>query len=77
MAKIKGTVVVDAERCKGCELCVVACPMKVLALSGEVYGMGYRFSRMVSPEACTGCAACASVCPDSCITVYRQKFTEP
>ena len=75
MAKIKGTVVVDAERCKGCELCVVACPMKVLALSGEV--KGYRFSRMVSPEACTGCASCASVCPDSCITVYRQKFTEP
>ena len=77
MTKIKGAVVVDAERCKGCELCVVACPMKVLALSGEVYGKGYRFSRMVSPEACTGCASCASVCPDSCITVYRQKFTEP
>ena len=77
MAKIKGTVVVDAERCKGCELCVVACPMKVLALSGEVNSKGYRFSRMVSPEACTGCASCASVCPDSCITVYRQKFTEP
>ena len=67
MTKIKGAVVVDAERCKGCELCVVACPMKVLALSGEVNGKGYRFSRMVSPE----------VCPDSCITVYRQKFTEP
>ena len=74
MTKIKGAVVVDAERCKGCELCVVACPMKVLALSGEVNGKGYRFSRMVSPEAC---ASCASVCPDSCITVYRQKFTEP
>ena len=77
MTKIKGAVVVDAERCKGCELCVVACPMKVLALSGEVNGKGYRFSRMVSPEACTGCASCASVCHDSCITVYRQKFTEP
>ena len=48
MTKIKGTVVVDAERCKGCELCVVACPMKVLALSGEVNGKGYRFSRMVA-----------------------------
>ena len=26
MAKIKGAVVVNTERCKGCNLCVVACP---------------------------------------------------
>ena len=26
MAKIKGAIVVDTERCKGCNLCVVACP---------------------------------------------------
>ena len=25
MAKIKGAIVVDTERCKGCNLCVVAC----------------------------------------------------
>ena len=29
MAKIKGAVVVDTERCKGCSLCVVACPLDV------------------------------------------------
>ena len=28
MAKIKGAIVVDTERCKGCNLCVVACPLK-------------------------------------------------
>ena len=33
MAKIKGAVVVDTERCKGCNLCVVACPLNVLALT--------------------------------------------
>ena len=27
MAKIKGAIVVDTERCKGCNLCVVACPL--------------------------------------------------
>ena len=32
MAKIKGAVVVNNERCKGCDLCVVACPANVLAL---------------------------------------------
>ena len=74
MTKIKGTVVVDAERCKGCELCVVACPMKVLALSGEVNGKGYRYVMMTHPDSCIGCASCGIICPDSCIVVYRQKF---
>lgn len=73
MAKIKGVVVVDTERCKGCAVCVVACPFDVLALSKEVNGKGYPFADKVHPDACTGCANCAIVCPDSCITVYRQR----
>ena len=36
MAKIKGAIVVDTERCKGCNLCVVACPLDVIALNKEV-----------------------------------------
>lgn len=74
MAKIKGTVVVDRERCKGCGVCVASCPCKVLGLSAEVNGKGYPFAEMIVPDACTGCASCGIICPDSCITVYRQKF---
>ncbi len=33
MAKTRGATVVDIERCKGCGLCVVACPLQVLALT--------------------------------------------
>ena len=33
MAKIKGAIVVDTERCKGCNLCVVACPLNVISLA--------------------------------------------
>ena len=72
MAKVNGTIVVDRERCKGCEVCVVSCPFNVLALAPEVNGKGYHYSMMVRPDDCTGCASCALVCPDSCITVYRQ-----
>ena len=57
MAKIKGTVVIDKERCKGCNLCVVACPVQVLALAGEVNGKGYNYSQMVRPDDCIGCAS--------------------
>lgn len=74
MAKIKGTIVVDKERCKGCGVCASACPCDVLALSAEVNSKGYPVAWMVNPDSCTGCASCAVICPDSCITVYRQKF---
>ncbi len=74
MAKIKGTIIVDTERCKGCGVCVPACPSDVLALSNQVNGKGYQYCQMANPDACIGCANCAVVCPDSVITVYRQKF---
>lgn len=74
MAKIKGATKVDTERCKGCAVCVVACPFDVLALAAAVNGKGYTYAESVQAEACTGCANCAVVCPDSCITVYRQKI---
>jgi len=76
MAKIRGTIVVDIEKCKGCELCVVACPSKVIRLADDVNGKGYHYAYMENPDACTGCVNCALVCPDSVITVYRLK-TKP
>lgn len=73
MGKIKGVVVVDTERCKGCNLCVVACPLKVLALAKEVNLKGYNYVQQVLEDTCTGCTSCAVVCPDGCLTVYRTK----
>lgn len=74
MGKMKGAVIIDTERCKGCNLCIVACPSNVLALStNEVNHKGYAFCRDTNPDACIGCASCAIVCPDACITVYRKK----
>jgi 2-oxoglutarate ferredoxin oxidoreductase subunit delta len=74
MAKMKGYIVVDTERCKGCEVCVGACPTEVIAIAREVNKKGYRYAFMANPEACTGCTNCAVVCPDGVITVYRKKI---
>ena len=72
MAKIKGRIVVDVDRCKGCGVCISAC--NVLDFSSEVNGKGYRYIKMSNEDGCTGCASCGLICPDSCIVVYRQKF---
>ncbi|MCX8056786.1 MAG: ferredoxin family protein [Ignavibacteria bacterium] len=71
MAKVKGDIVVDIEKCKGCELCVVACPQDTIALSDKINKKGYHYMVKIKDN-CTGCENCALVCPDAVITVYRK-----
>ncbi len=73
MSKAKGAIVVDKEKCKGCEVCITACPHQVIGMTSTVNAKGYRVASMVLPEACTGCTNCALVCPDGVISVYRLK----
>jgi len=71
MAKVKGDIIIDIDKCKGCELCIVACPEETLALANVINIKGYRYAIKVNAN-CTGCANCAIVCPEAIITVYRQ-----
>ena len=77
MAKFRGAIVVDTEHCKGCSLCVVACPTKVIELNPDVNGKGYHYAYMKNPEACIGCASCGLVCPDSVITCLLYTSPSP
>ena len=63
------TIKVDKDHCKGCELCIKACPMGILSLSKEITIRGYFYARMRDPSRCIGCRICAVVCPDVAITV--------
>lgn len=69
---LKGKIVVDTEKCKGCEVCIPVCPTDVIEMVSEVNGKGYHYMQQVR-EDCTGCTNCAIVCPDGVITVYRVK----
>ncbi|MDD3557975.1 MAG: ferredoxin family protein [Melioribacteraceae bacterium] len=71
MAKVYGDIVIDIEKCKGCELCVAACPQDSLEQSREVNSKGYLYIVKVQDN-CTGCINCALVCPDGAITIYRE-----
>jgi len=68
---IKGMVKFDIEMCKGCELCIDACPQKSLQLSPLINAQGYHYVVLIQDN-CTGCTNCALVCPDAVITVYRE-----
>lgn len=72
MAKVKGDIIVELEKCKGCELCAEACPQDALALSNEINTRGYRYIVRIE-DSCTGCENCALVCPEGIIRVYRKK----
>lgn len=73
-----GRIVIDLERCKGCEICREACPQDVIEFADKLNSKGYRPAILVDPHHdCTGCALCAVVCPDGCITVYRDVPQKP
>ena len=69
-----GTVTIDVERCKGCELCIAACPPNVLSMSTAVNSSGFRYPEL--SDGCTGCTACQLICPDYVFEVYRLETSE-
>jgi 2-oxoglutarate ferredoxin oxidoreductase subunit delta len=66
-------LVIAADRCKGCGLCVDTCPKHVLELgTGDVNEHGYHPVRLTDAAACTSCALCARICPDAVFAVYAR-----
>jgi 2-oxoglutarate ferredoxin oxidoreductase subunit delta len=60
---------IDADRCKGCGLCVTVCPKKVLAISDQLNSQGYFPAYQARPESCVFCAICCTMCPDVAIRI--------
>lgn len=70
----KGRVEIREDLCKGCSLCISACPKGVLVIATDrLNAKGYHPVQLVDPNGeCTGCALCAVMCPDIVITVFRE-----
>ena len=69
MAK-KGKITVDRELCKGCSLCIRACPVKVITADTVINSSGSYPAKAANEEKCIACGNCYEVCPDVCIEVY-------
>lgn len=67
----RGLLRIDGEECKGCGLCVEACPPKVIRLGQELNHYGYR-TAVYTGAGCTACGICFMACPEpGAITVLR------
>lgn len=52
------------ERCKGCRLCIRACPVDAITIMDKANQKGY-LPVEIDHEKCIGCGMCYQVCPDS------------
>ena len=58
--KDRGLLKIDGEECKGCGLCVEACPPKAIAMNERLNHYGYR-TAVYAGSGCTGCGICYMV----------------
>jgi 2-oxoglutarate ferredoxin oxidoreductase subunit delta len=69
----RGLVRVDVNECKGCGLCVEACPPKAIHLSEQLNHYGYH-TATYNGSGCSGCGICFMACPEpGAITVLRLR----
>lgn len=70
-AKLRVTITVNEEFCKGCALCVEICPQDALDLAEGMNSRGIHPALLARPDDCTGCTQCAVMCPDACLRIER------
>ena len=64
---------IDEVLCKGCGLCVRACPKNLLQLSQtKINAKGYHPAEITDMAACVACASCAKTCPDVVIRIEKD-----
>ena len=65
-------VTFKTDLCKGCGLCVEACPKKIIVIARDIINKkGHNPAAITDQSKCIACAFCATMCPDCVITVEK------
>jgi len=67
----KGKITINRDKCKGCLLCIRACPLKLLEADTVINSTGSYPVKVTNMDKCIACGNCFEVCPDVCIEVYE------
>lgn len=61
----------DDKACRGCQLCVDICPVKVFS-----FDEGKFIAQVSKEENCIGCLSCYYICPSTCITLEGVRYSK-
>ncbi|MCE5300948.1 MAG: ferredoxin family protein [Spirochaetia bacterium] len=67
----KGRIKIDRNRCKGCMLCIDACPKGEIKQGTAINKAGYNVVEFRNNGECNACMLCAISCPDAAIEVIE------
>ena len=63
---------IDEDLCKGCDICISFCPLKVLETSDKINRKGYYVPVAANEDDCVGCRLCELLCPEFAIMVVNK-----
>ena len=64
---------VNPAYCKGCLICVEACPTKAITPCKSINAKGYTLPEEDDMRRCTGCMLCETVCSDFAIAIETDE----
>lgn len=69
--KMAKKAIADTNLCKGCRLCVGACPKGAIEALNELNKKGYEIIK-IHEDKCIGCGMCYTMCPDYVFTIVKE-----
>ncbi len=66
---------INANLCKGCDICIEFCPTDVFEKSGKLNRRGYYLPVVARVEDCTGCRLCDLLCPELAIVIMDEQVS--